>query len=146
MADGKRDRYITKGIKEKVDNILQHIIWKEFVTPAKLKNDEYIEIRLIACPFGSKQMVMLEENLGKNICDQDCYLVPQRCNEEVIVFYDKENNSETMMLRSESQTDIDWDKAKAAQKEIAEAPTNEEQDNIGSEDVGIEKPVAEESE
>ena len=41
MTGGKRDRYITKGIKEKVDNILQHIIWKEFVTPAKLKNDEY---------------------------------------------------------------------------------------------------------
>ena len=146
MTGGKRDRYITKGIKEKVDNILQHIIWKEFVTPARLKNDEYLEIRLIACPFGSKQMVMLEDNLGKNICDQDCYLVPQRCNEEIIVFFDKDNNSETMMLRSESQTDIDWDKAKAAQKEKAEAPTNEGQDNIGSEDAGVEKPVAEESE
>lgn len=146
MANVARERFITKGVKEKIDNILQHIIWKEFVTPAKLKGEEFLEIRLIACPFGNKQMVMLEDDLGKNICDQDCYLVPQRCNEEIIVFFDKENNSETMMLRSESQTAIDWDKAKAAQKEIAEAPTNEEQDNIGSEDVGIEKPVAEESE
>ena len=137
MADGKRDRYITKGIKEKIDNILQHIIWKEFVTPAKLKNDEYIEIRLIACPFGSKQMVMLEENLGKNICDQDCYLVPQRCNEEVIVFYDKENNSETMMLRSESQAAINWDQIKKTPKDVAVS-------GEGSEDTAVENVVVKE--
>lgn len=99
-----RVRYVTKGVQEKVDDILQHYIWKEIVDRMRVKEDELLEISLKKCPCGTKQRVEIKDTYGRNIEDEMCFLVPERCEEEIYVFYSKETNSETMMLASEAPT------------------------------------------
>lgn len=97
-----RVRYVTKGVQGKVDNILQHYIWKEIVDKMRIKEDELLEISLKTCPCGTKQRVEIKDTLGRNIEDEMCFFVPERCEEEIYVVYDKETHSETMMLASEA--------------------------------------------
>ena len=102
----KRVRYVTKGVMRNIDNILQHYIWERIIGVIKPKNDELIEIDLVACDVCRNQKVVVksscktQEELDELRFD-DCFFVPQRCNEKLYVFYDKEKNEEFMMLQSE---------------------------------------------
>ncbi len=117
-----RVRCVTKGVQEKVDNICQFILWRDFVTPMKITENELLEIKLFKTPMGRKQMVLVQDTLGRNIDGEQYYPVVESCNEEVVVFYDKDKNTEYMMLRSESEILKDLD----AKGEVLEIGPDEE--------------------
>lgn len=96
-----RERYVTKGVREKVDNIMQVMLWKDYVTPSKLKDGDMIAFKLKTCEYSSKQMVYARGNHAGEA--ENLYNVPNACDEDVAVVYIEDENKEVMMLASESE-------------------------------------------
>lgn len=97
----ERVRYVTKPLKEKVNEYLQLYLWKEVVDKLKIKEDQLIEINLSACPVGEKQRICIADTFGKNVDDEQCIYIGDRCATDIYVVYDADNNSETMLLKEE---------------------------------------------
>ena len=102
VSEKPRERAVTRGVREKVDNILQHVLWTEILDSFKPKDDELVKIRLMKCSCGEKQRIEIKDTLGRNIDSEMCVRVPERCDEEIYVFYNENENTEYMMLASEA--------------------------------------------
>lgn len=97
-----RQRFVTKGVMEKVDNLTQLYIWNEIIDKMRLKPDDMLKINLGKCEPCSKQRIsVMEDDKAERVMDY-CIMVPKLCDEDIIVFYDKEQNHEYMMLLSEA--------------------------------------------
>ena len=101
MENEARIQFVTKPVMEKVDNLVQIYIWNQIVKKLKLKADEAVEIKLVACEECKKQRISVVTEDGEISEYDDCIQVPTLCNEEILVFYDKEKNSEYMLLKSD---------------------------------------------
>lgn len=97
----ERVRYVTKPLKEKVNEYLQLYLWKEVVDKLKIKEDQLIEINLSACPVSEKQRICIVDTFDKNVDDEQCIYIGDSCTANIYVVYDASNNSEFMLLKEE---------------------------------------------
>lgn len=96
-----RDQYVTKGVREKVDNIMQIMLWKDYVNPSKLKDGDMIAFKLKTSEYSDKQMVYVRGNKAGDA--ENIYSIQKPCDEDVAVVYIEDENREVMMLASESE-------------------------------------------
>lgn len=97
-----RQRFVTKGVMGKVDNITQHFIWTRIVDKVKIKADDLLEMTLKVCEPCKSQAVMVKGTFENDGELNDCWPAPELCEEELLVFYDPGKRAEYMMLRSEA--------------------------------------------
>ena len=96
-----RNRCVTKGVMEKVDNFTQHNIWTRIVDKLKLKADDMYELELKTCETCKCQAVSVKDTDGSY---NDCWFAPGMVNETLVVIYDEEKKTEYMMLKSEAES------------------------------------------
>ena len=97
----QKERCVTKGVMERVDNFTQHNIWTRIIDKMKMKEVGMCELELKTCETCNCQAVSVKDTDGSL---NDCWFAPGMVCESIIVFYDAEKDTEYMMLKSESES------------------------------------------